>query len=454
MAEPYDLIALGSGSAATGVATRCRSAGWRVAMVEARELGGTCPLRGCEPKKVLWTVANVLDRAQRFGRAGLKGTESTAIDWPALMAFEASFTEPVPGHRAESFAERGIEVLYGHGRFATPSAISVDGRTMEARHMLIATGAKPKTLPIEGFDLLATSDDFLKLPTLPKEILLIGGGYIAFEFAHIAAQAGARVTILNDDDRPLAAFDPDLVTRLVDWTRRLGVGVELNARVSRIARLGDGVGTRIIAEVADGRRFDADLAVHGLGRVPDLDGLDLAAGSVAAEHGRLRLDPHLRSITNPRVFAAGDVAAVGPPLTPVATADAACVAANLLGDPVHQPDHGGVASTVFTIPPLAMTGLTEDQARAQGRDFEIRRGDLSNYHAIRREGLSHAGTAFKILLERHSGRILGAHLFAPFAHETINLFALAVRTGLPAAELAALPAAYPSSTSTVASMLG
>lgn len=180
----------------------------------------------------------------------------------------------------------------------------------------------------------------------------------------------------------------------------------------------------------------------------------LAAGGVAAVHGRLRLDPHLRSISNPRVHAAGDAAAVRPPLTPVAAADAACVAANLLGDPVHEPDYGGVASTVFTIPPLAMSGLTSDQARAQGRDFDIGRGDLSDYHAIRREGLGEAETSFKAMLERRSGRILGAHVFAPFAHETITPFALAIRAGLPAADMAALPAAYPSSASTIASMLG
>lgn len=444
----YDLVALGTGTAASKVAKRCREAGWRVAVVDDRAFGGTCALRGCEPKKTLRTVAAALDQARRLADVGLVADGGLRIDWPALMAFKRSFTDPVPGRKAEEYARAGIDAFQGATRFAAPDAVEVDGvGRLQARHVLIATGAKPAPLPIEGADLLRTSDDFLELERLPDSIVLVGGGYISFEFAHIAARAGAEVTILHQDDRPLAQFDRDLVGRLVERTRGLGVKVELGAEVEALERAGDGV----LARTADGRIFEAAIAVHGSGRIPNLDGLDLEAGRVEAEKGRLRLDKHLRSVSNPAVFAAGDVAASGPPLTPVASHDADCVAANLLEGCRHEPDYAGVASVVFTIPPLTAVGLTEEEAREQGIDVEVHQGDMTGHQSVRR--VRETAAAYKVLIGRDDGRIVGAHLLGPEAEETINLFALAVRLRLPASDLGRLLSAYPSGGSNVEGML-
>ena len=307
-------------------------------------------------------MAEACDRARRLADAGLR-TEGLRIDWPALMVFKRSFTEPVPERRAEEYARAGIDALRGVARFAGPNAIEVEGvGRLEARHVLIATGAEPARLPIAGTGLLRTSDDFLELDRLPESILFVGGGYVVAELAHIAARAGARATILHQDERPLAHFDRDLVGRLVERSRRLGIGVELGAEVEALEPRADGIAAR----ASDGRTFGAAVAVHGSGRVPNIDGLDLAAGRVEAEEGRLRLYCHLRSVSNPAVWAAGDAAAAGPPLTPVASHDAACVAANLLEGCRHEPDYRGVASVVFTIPPLATVGFTEERAREEG----------------------------------------------------------------------------------------
>src|SRR4051794_27501774 len=339
--QTYDLVAPGTGTAATGAARRCRAAGWRVAIVDERPFGGTCALRGCEPKKTLWTVAEACDRARRLAGAGLCA-EALRIDWPALMAFKRSFTDPVPGRRAEEYARAGIDALRGSARFVGPNTVEVEGARAGgpagaafaapgggavfvgpnavgvggvgrpgARRVLIATGAEPARLPIKGAGLLRTSDDVLELGRLPESILFVGGGYVSFELAHIAARAGARATILHEDERPLAHFDRDLVGRLVERSRRLGIGVELGAKVEAVEPRADGVAAR----TGDGRTFEAAVAVHGSGRVPNVDGLDLAAGRVEAGEGRLRLDRHLRSVSNPAVFAAGDAAAAGPPLT-------------------------------------------------------------------------------------------------------------------------------------------
>jgi glutathione reductase (NADPH) len=446
-AASFDLVVIGTGTAAAGVATRCRAAGWRVAIADAREFGGTCALRGCEPKKTLWTLAEAADRAHRLAGKGLAGGEGVTIDWPALMAFKRSFTDPVPQHRAESFAEAGIEAIPGTARFLGRNTIEVAGRRLEARHILIATGAKPAAPPIEGAELLASSDDFLSLPQLPRRMVMLGGGYISFECAHIAARAGAQVTILHSDEQPLRHFDQDLVRRLVEHSRQVGITVELGCRAAAVQRAAGGFA--VVAK--DGRRFEADFVLHGLGRKPNLEALDPEAGEVAVEKGRLRLDRHLRSVSNPSVFAAGDAAAQGPQLTPVASHDADVVARNLLEGCRHEPDYTGVTSVVFAIPPLASVGLTEEAARRDGTAFELRQGDMAGYQSVRRTGETAAG--FKILLEPGSGCILGAHLLGPQAEEVINLFALAVRLRLSAQQLNLLLSAYPSGASNISSML-
>lgn len=443
----YDLVALGTGTAASKVAKRCRAAGWRVAVVDDRAFGGTCALRGCEPKKTLRTIAAALDQARRLAGAGLVA-DGLRIDWPALMAFKRSFTDPVPGRKAEEYAEAGIDAFQGHARFAGPDAVEVEGAgRLRARHVLIATGAKPAPLPIEGAELLQTSDDFLDLDQLPRRIVLVGGGYISFEFAHIAARAGAEVTILHQDDRPLAQFDQDLVGRLVERTRELGVKVELGAEVKSLERAAGG----ILARTADGRIFEAAAAFHGSGRLPNIDGLDLEAGQVETEKGRLKLDKSLRSVSNPAVHAAGDAAASGPPLTPVASHDADCVAANLLEGGSREPDYAGVTSVVFTIPPLTAVGPTEEQAREQGLDVEVHQADMAGYQSERRVRETAAG--YKVLVGRGGGKVVGAHLLGRGAEETINVFALAVRLGLKASDLGRLLSAYPSGASNIEGML-
>lgn len=445
----FDLIVVGSGTAGTGIATRCARRGWRVALAEAREPGGTCALRGCEPKKVFWTLADAMERAQRLAPHGVAGGEALRLDWGAAQAFKHSFTDPVPGNRAAALREAGVTLLEGTGRFLAPDLIGVGTARLRARHVVIATGAVPAPLPIEGADLLATSDDVLDWPAVPRRLILLGGGYISFEIAHLTRRAGAEVTILQEDDRPLSAFDAELVDRLVAWTRTLGIDVRMNCRAEAILRRGAGYAVR----AAGGETFEADAVVHGLGRVPALAGLDLEAGGVPVEKGRLQLDEVLRSVGNPRVFAAGDAAQRGPALTPVASEDARAVAATLLEGEGHRPDHSLVPSAVFTLPPLAMVGLTEAAARQQGLAYEVRRGDMAAYQSVRRTG--EAAAAFKLLVEPGGqGRLLGAHLLGPEAPEVINLAALAMRAGTPVTELRHMMTAYPSAGSNLASMLG
>jgi glutathione reductase (NADPH) len=372
------------------------------------------------------------------------------IEWADLIGFKRTFTDAVPGHREADFAEVGIAAFHGLARFSGPNSVVVDGRELEARHILIASGARPAPLEIPGEDLVITSEQFLELEPLPAHIVLVGGGYIAAEFSHIAARAGRRVTVLQRAGRVLPAFDPDLVGWLMEKFTELGIEVRTGSTVQKVETAGGGFAVHALS---DGRPevVTGDLVVHAAGRVPDLDGLDLAAANVVVENGRPRLNEFLQSVLNPSVYAAGDAANHGPPLTPVSSHDARIVARNLLEGNRHKPDYRGVPSVAFTIPPIASVGLGEEAARASGLSFRVKAERVSDWYTAVR--LNETVYGYKTLVEDGSGNILGAHLVGPHAEEVINLFGLAIRHGLTTADLKATMFAYPTGASDIGYMV-
>jgi glutathione reductase (NADPH) len=450
MGESYDIVVIGTGVAAAPIARACRAAGWRVAVVDDRPFGGTCALRGCTPKKVLAHAAAVLDAATRLRGKGLADA-GERIDWPVLVAFKRGFTESVPAETERSFADQGIDGFHGPARFVGPRSLRVAGdRVLEARRIVVAGGAAPAKLPIEGGEHLAASDDFLELEALPRRIVFVGGGYIAFEFAHIAARAGARVTVLHRGERPLEGFDPDLVQLLVERTRAIGVDLRVGHEVTRVER--NAQGFVLHARGPDGDEgFEADLAVHSAGRVPQLDALDLVAGGVERDGKRPKLNDYLQSVSNEAVYFAGDAGGRGLPLTPVAAADAEAVIANLLRGNAAKPDYTGTPSVVFTTPPLAGVGRLEHQARAEGLRFRVNHRRTADWFTARHAGEPCSG--YKILIEEETERILGAHLVGPHADEVVNLFALAIRFGLSAQDLKRAILAFPTASHDIQSML-
>jgi glutathione reductase (NADPH) len=450
MIKKFDLVALGTGSGASGVAGRCRREGWEVAVVDWRPFGGTCALRGCDPKKVLVGAADLVDWGHRLAGKGVI-TDRARIDWVELMRFKRSFTDPVPKHRVEALAKAGIAAFHGRARFVGPGAVQVGDDVLEGRYVVVATGQKPSRLNIPGEQYLTISDQFLELEKLPQRIVFIGGGYISLEFAHVAARAGAQVRILHRGPRPLPRFDPDLVDQLVQRTRELRIEVHLETRAEAIEPGAHGL--IVHASRADEKlRFETDLVVHGAGRVPAIDDLDLEKAGVQWDPRGVKLNEYLQSVSNPAVYAAGDAAATdGPPLTPVAGYEAQIVADNLLEGNHRKADYRGIPSVAFTIPPLATVGLHERAAREQGLRFRVKREDTSSWYSSRR--VSETCSGFKVLEEEDSDRILGAHLLGPHAEETINLFALAIRSGLRASDLRETLFAYPTHASDVRYML-
>jgi glutathione reductase (NADPH) len=313
---------------------------------------------------------------------------------------------------------------------------------------MIAAGARPVPLDFPGAEHAITSDAFMELEDLPNRIVMVGGGYIAAEFSHIAARAGAKVTVLQRAERMLTCFDHELVGWLMEKFSEIGIEVQTGTAVEAIEHAGSGFRVRAKSrEVA----IDADLVVHAAGRAPDLDALNLAAAGVAVEHGRIVLNEFLQSASNPAVYAAGDAAATGPPLTPVSSHDGKVVAANLLEGNRHRPDYRGVPSVAFTLPPIAAVGLSEAAAREQTPKLRVKSAKVPDWYTARRVGEGVYG--YKTLVEGESGRILGAHLVGPHADEVINLFGLALRHNLTADDLKTTMFAYPTGASDIGDML-
>jgi len=445
--KTYDLVVIGSGTAAQVASFRVRAAGWSVAVIDHLPFGGTCALRGCDPKKMLISGAEATDMARRMRGRGVTG--ELGISWAELIAFKRTFTDPVPANHERRYTEHGIDAFHGRARFTGRNTIEIDKQTLQARHALISTGARPVPLRFPGAAHVITSDRFLELERLPARIVMVGGGYIAAEFSHIAARAGAKVTVLQRAERMLTRFEPELVGWLMDKFAEIGVEVRTDTAVEAIEEV-DG-GFRVHGRANSGEvAIDADLLVHAAGRVPDLD-LNLSAVGIAVDNGRLALNEFLQSVSNPAVYAAGDAAAKGPPLTPVSSHDGKVVAANLLDGNRHRPDYRGVPSVAFTLPPIAAVGMSEAAARAAGLAFRVNCQKVPNWYTARRVGETVYG--YKTLIEEGSGRILGAHLVGPHVDEVINLFALAVRCDLTAEDLRQTIVAYPTGASDIGSML-
>jgi glutathione reductase (NADPH) len=464
----YDLIVIGTGVAASHAASKCSSSGWKVAIIDYRPFGGTCALRGCDPKKVLVSAEEVIDWNYRMQGKGVSGKE-IRINWSDLAHFKRSFTDPFPKAREEGFLEAGITPFHGHAQFIGPTTIEVQGNVLTSKYVLVATGTKPVKLDIPGEENVIISDQFLELDKLPPRILFIGGGYISFEFAHIAARAGAEVSIVHRGIRPLENFDFDLVKKLMQRTEDLGINIHLQAQVDKVEQNPLDNNNSFIVYTSssssssnlsssspnqDITRFQADMVVHGAGRVPDVRELDLEVAGVQFGNKGIIVNEYLQSVSNPTVYAAGDVAATGNPLlTPSAEHEGKIAASNLLnGNHQISDTKGAIPSIVFTIPPMAAVGIGEETAKKQGLRFRTNyEEDTSSWYSSRRVGENFS--AFKVLIEEGSDRILGAHIVSPHAEEQINIFALAIQRGITSKDLKEIIFAYPTGSSDIVYML-
>ena len=340
----FDVVVIGGGNAGMGVTGPTRKAGLSVAVLEPGTFGGTCSNRGCTPKKVLVAAAHTLHEIAHAGAHHIK-VGRARLDWAAMIDRKAEIIRPLPERLAGSVRNTGAEIIRASGRFIAENAVAAGDEILEAKHIVVATGSKPRPLPFPGAELMITSDEVLTEREQPRSVAFVGGGVIAFEFAHVYVRAGSKVTILQDGPRFLGKFDQDAVDKILAASRRIGIDARADVAVKRIERVGERL-RLVLVEAGKERAMTVDRVIHGAGRIADLDGLDLPAGKVASENGRLLADPHLRSTSNGAVFACGDALAGKQQLSPLATYEGHLVGRNILGAG-EVPDYPSIPSCLF-----------------------------------------------------------------------------------------------------------
>lgn len=449
MEKTFDLIVIGTGDGGTSAALVCAKAGWKVATVDSRPYGGTCALRGSDVKKVLYGAAEAADWATRMQGKGLEG--ELRISWPDLMNFRKTFVESFPDYLEKEFEEAGIETLHGKAKFLSENQVQVGADVLKAEHILVAPGSIPTPLRMEGSKNVVDSEAFMELEQLPKRIVFIGGGYVSFEFAHIASRAGSEVHILEVAARPLKGLDEDMVDALVRLSEDMGMKIHTGAEIIRIEKKGEGY---LVKARLDGKETDltADLVVNGAGRVPNLEALDLEAADVATDGPGIRVNEYLQSTSNPRVYAAGDAASHKKTmLAAQASVESHIVASNMMKGNHSVPDFRVLPHVLFTIPKIASVGLTEEEARQEGYEFETSVIDTTSWYTYRRTNERVASV--KILVDKKEGTILGAHALSNEADELINQFALAMQFRLKTEDIKKTSFGYPSTGSDVVYMI-
>lgn len=448
MKNTFDLIVIGAGTAGMGAAMKCKKGGLDVAIVDSRPYGGTCALRGCDPKKVLVGAAELMDWNQRMKGKGFNGGE---IIWSELMAFKHTFTDHVPEEREKSLQDAGITTLHGHAKFIDQNKIQVEDQVYEAKYIIIATGSIPIPLAFKGNEHMIDSEAFLELEELPNKVVLVGGGFIAFEFAHILARTGAEVHIIEMQEKPLANFDQDIVKMLVEKSKAIGVQVHTGTNVESVSKNNDEF---VVECLKNNEKIEikCGLVVNGAGRIANIADLNLKAGNVKHIDKGILVNEYLQNISNFSVYATGDaVISHGLPLTPIAVNEGKMAAANILKGNVVTPDYKVLPMVVFTVPKIGSVGLSEAQAMEKEYIYEVINVDMSDWFTYKRTNDSYAMA--KIIVDKETDLILGAHIMGSYADELINHFALAMQYSISATEIKRMIYAYPSATSDIGYML-
>lgn len=439
--KDYDVFIIGTGTAGKNVAKDCIAAGLKVGIADNREYGGTCANRGCDPKKVLIGITEVLDKASKLKGKGI--TKIPELSWEDAMAFKETFVDAVPAHTEKALKRLGIDLYHQSPRFLEENTLSVEGKTITAKKIVIATGQVPMELNIPGREHALISDDFLNLKSLPETMLFIGAGYIGMEFAHIAARFGVKVTMMDFAPRPLLNFDKDMVNYLLEASEELGIKFILNAEATGIEKLQKNF--RVNAK-QDGQEISATAAMvfNTAGRIPSIQDLDLENGNVEYSKEGIVVNKYLQSTTNKNVFACGDVSASkGLPLTPLSSEEARIVSKNIRNNNTQEKvNYPPQPSAVFTLPNLASLGLTEEEAKEQKLNFTVEHKRVPDWFNAKR--INEKSYAYKTLVDNKTGQILGAHILGPEAAEVINLFSMAMYAKMKHSDFKKMIFTYPS----------
>jgi len=441
----FDLFVLGAGSGGVRASRLSASFGARVAVAEERYLGGTCVNVGCIPKKLLVYGSHFAedfeDAQSGFGwRVGER-----SFDWPTLIEKKDVEIQRLNGIHARLLDDAGVRRIEGHATLVGPHEVAVGDARYTARHILVATGSWPVVPPIHGSEHAITSNEAFHLPRLPQRVLIVGGGYIACEFAGILHGMGSSVTQLYRGPHFLRGFDDDVRGFLADEMRKKGIDLRFNLNVDGIEKTGEG----LCACLTDGTELVVDQVLFATGRAPLSAGLGLEElGVKLGAKGEIVVDSHSRSSVE-SIFAIGDVTdRIN--LTPVALHEAICLANTLFNDRPTPVDHENVAKAVFSQPAVGSVGLTEAQARARFTRLDVY---TSSFRPLKHTLTGRDEKSFmKLIVDRDSDRVVGLHVVGPDAGEIVQGFAVAIKCGATKAQFDATIGIHPTSAEELVTM--
>ena len=423
MSYDFDLFVIGAGSGGVRAARFAAGFGAKVAVAESRYLGGTCVNVGCVPKKLLVYGAHFSDdfeQAESFGWTAGKAN----FDWPLLIANKNREIDRLNGIYRELLINSGVTLLEGHARLADANHVDINGQRFSAERILIATGGWPQIPEIPGHEYAITSNEAFFLKELPKRILVVGGGYIAVEFAGIFNGLGADTRLLYRGDLFLRGFDRSVRIHLAEELTKRGLRLDFNTDIVQIDKQANG---SLLATLKDGTQLETDSIFYATGRRPMLDNLGLENTRVEFnEAGYIDVNEHFET-REPSILALGDVIG-GVQLTPVATAEGMAVARRLFKPEQYRPvDYRHIPTAVFSQPNIGTVGLTEEQAIEQGHKVVVFESRFRPMKLSLTE--SPEQTLMKLVVDAESDRVLGCHMVGPDAGDIIQGLAIALKAG-------------------------
>ena len=446
--KKFDVFVIGSGIAGQTVAKACIKAGKKVAIADNREFGGTCANRGCDPKKIILGAIEAFEASQNLLGKGI--SKSAKIDWKQLQKFKRNFTAKIPTSTEKNLKEIGVKLYHQSPKFLDEQTVLVEGKKVVASQIIIATGQVPRTLLIPGAKHFKISDDFLNFKKLPKRIVFLGAGYIGMEFAHMAARAGADVTVLDSGKRPLKPFDADLVKELRKYSESLGIKFIFSAKPTALKKKRKCF--KLYYETkGDKKSIDTYAVFNTTGRVPALDGLDLENGNVSFNENGVETNNYLQSTSNSKVYACGDVSDKNLPLTPLSGRQGYVVAENILNGNKKKLEVPVIPSVVFTLPNMASVGFSEREAKRRYKNIRINFQVSTDWFNAKR--INAPLYVYKTIINERTGEIVGAHLLGPDAGETINIFAMAINNNMTDKDIKSTIFSYPSWVNDIKSMV-
>jgi len=420
--DGFDLFVIGGGSGGVRAARMAGQRGVRVGIAEAGALGGTCVNVGCIPKKLYSYAAEFRTAFEESQGFGWRTTDPPRLDWPLLKRNRAIEITRLNGVYEELLRNASVRLLRGRATLEDAHTVVVNGERLRAERVLIATGGWPTVPDIAGRDLVITSNEMFDLDPFPARLLVVGGGYIACEFASIFNGLGSRVTQIYRGAQVLRGFDDDVRHFLHDEMEKAGVEIRLATDVHGVARIADGLRVTLVG----GETLDFDQVLYGTGRAPNVAGLGLERIGVDLDaRGAIVVGDRFQSSV-PSIYALGDVID-RIQLTPVALAEAMAVVDQLFGGGTRRMAYDGIPTAVFTHPNIGTVGLSEAEARVQFPSLRIYRTDFRPLkHTL--SGSSER-TLMKLVVDDASDRVVGLHLVGPDAGEIVQGFAVAMKAG-------------------------